>query len=214
LLTQRIECQELSGCPDGGLRRHGPGLMWYEPGEDLNRGFAETRALGAEPLLECFLADFEAIQQIADVENGGLLEIPRSASSGKSFEVSHVDVDTRLIERHSIALDLEDAGLVGRQNASERAQALTKTLARLLLAGTAPEHRGQLAAHEALFRPHGKIGKQGLSFTRRKFQASIAGLGLKTSEESDAEADHRASVEGQATCCRLSKEPHQCVGEI
>src|SRR5262245_24142822 len=171
--------------------------MRHEPGQDVNGHLAEACALGAEPFLERLLADFEAIQQVPSVENGGLLEIPRRASRCESFELGHVDIDERLIERHPIALDLENAGLGGRENASDRAQALTEALARLLLPGTAPEHGGQLAAHEALFRPYGEVGEQGLSFAGRKLQAAVARPGVKTSKESDAEASHRYFSRGR-----------------
>src|SRR5262249_25563532 len=75
LLSERVERQEPDGSLNRRFRRARPDLMGYEPGEHADGTFPKACPFTTKPLLERVLADVETIQQIADVESRGLLEI-------------------------------------------------------------------------------------------------------------------------------------------
>src|SRR5262249_42160321 len=191
------ERQEPDGNLDRGFRGSRLGLMWQEPGEDVDSRFPKTPPFTAKPLLEGLLADVDTVQQISNVKCSGLFEISGSSSRGQPLKLDHVDVDSRLIERHLIALDDQDSRLKGCEGTPERAQALPQALSGLLLHSTAPEHRRELVSRIFLFRSYSEVREQGLSLPCRKRQAALAEPGLKPPEEPKGETRHPAFPESQ-----------------
>jgi hypothetical protein len=79
--------------------------MLQQSGENVDGSFPKARPFTAKPLVERLLSDVETIQQISNVEYGGLFEISRSASGGVPFKLGDIDIHGRPIEGHMIGLD-------------------------------------------------------------------------------------------------------------
>ena len=166
--------------------------MRHESGQDVDGCLPKACPFTTKPLLEELLVDVKTIQQISNIEGGGLFESPRRVPRSQPLKLDDVNIYRRLIESHPIALDHQDSGLRGGDDTSESAQALTQALSGLLLPCAAPERRGQFVSHVVMFRSYGEVSEQGLSLPRRKRQTLLTESGLKPSKKPKCETRHSA----------------------
>ncbi len=159
-LLERIEGEELERGLHGRLRRPRRPMPGEEPGQGLHRGLAQALALGQEPLLERRLLQRQARQEVALVQQPGLVERAGRPLGDEGLEDLRVDGHRLGVERHCVAVEPEGVG--SGQGLPERGQRLAQAAAGLRRLHVAPEQGGQLVPGVGLAGGHREIGQQRL----------------------------------------------------
>ena len=129
-------------------------LEGEQSGQDLERELAQTRPLGAQPVLERLLRDADALEQVALVQRDGLLEGLRGAAGREALELLHVHLDGGRVEGQGVVIHDENRRLGRGQRPAQGDEGLTEALPGLLVAGVAPEQARQLVARMRPARRH------------------------------------------------------------
>jgi hypothetical protein len=188
-LLQGIERRELEAGLDGGLGPINRALVGQQARQGLERQLAQALALGEQPVLEGWLPDSEAGQEIAVIERGRLGKALGRGGGHRLLEVCHVDSDGARVEGDAVGFDPETVSSAGTDGSADAKQGLAERGAGLGLGALAPEEAGQLVTSVGLARRHGEVGDESLGLARGQAHDPI-GLepGPKAVEELEMEA--------------------------
>src|SRR5262249_37572024 len=182
-LVRRIERQDAHRGHDRGLRAPGILVMGEEPRERVEGEHAEPLPLTQQPLVEWRFLYADPREQFALVEQDGLVESNRRATSRERLGPDDVDVESGTLDPRVTMVGQKDR--VGAQGAPERRKRLPQTLPRVLFARVGPEQCGDLIAGVPAPRSHRKVRERGLCLARQVERLARAQARLETSKEDE-----------------------------
>ena len=188
-----IEREESRGRLDRALGLSRLRLMREQLRQRFQRQLAQPFALGGEPLLERRLVDAEPLEEIAVVERDGALERLGGALVQEPLEERRIDLDRWRVEGDRLAFHEEARRFRGGQRLAQDVHGLPQALAGLLVAGVAPEQRGQAVTRIRVARSQRQIRQEGLRLPGGQREDLAGGKPrLETTEERQSERPHVA----------------------